>query len=364
MTPDTMRRALQQVRSGRLADATTLIQTTLTRHGLIGADPGATNEGRVDPVMLSPPPMRHEPVLPRAPRRAPLFPTGDFAVGGHSNGRERFSSAAGSREFVLHLPKNCASPPRGLVLMLHGCTQTPEDFATGTGLNAVAEAAGLITVWPAQSRGNNAQSCWNWFSGADQHEGRGEPAILAELVRDVAARHHVPDDALFVAGLSAGAAMAVILGQTYPQIFAAVGAHSGLPYGCARGMGEAFAAMSDHSGVRRARTPGKPVRTIVFHGAADATVAPANGLRIFDDALSASGKKAGIVEDGSASGRQYRRTTTRGPQGRVFAEHWQIDGLGHAWSGGNPQGSYADAKGPDASAEIIRFFLSRNEDGA
>jgi poly(hydroxyalkanoate) depolymerase family esterase len=338
MPPDAMRRALEEVRAGRLADATSLIQSTLARNGLNGASiPGRPGDGLV--------PLR--PRL-RAPRKS-------AANGG---ARERFTCAAGSREYVLHLPQGREAPPCGLVLMLHGCTQTPEDFAIGTGMNAQADATGLMIVYAAQSRGDNAQSCWNWFSGADQQQGRGEPAILAGLVRDVAARHDVPNGPIFVAGLSAGAAMAVILGRTCPDVFAGVGAHSGLPYGCARGVTEAFAAMAGQGTGTRGTPADRPLPTIVFHGASDATVASANGQRIFDDTLAAVRSQTEIVDDGTTAGRSFRRTTILGPKGEVSAEKWLIDGLGHAWSGGNPAGSYADAHGPDASAEMIRFFLS------
>jgi len=333
MIPDAMRRAFDKMRTvrpldpGRMADATALVESTLARHGL-----GTTG-----------------PMTGHAPDPAPS--------GGDSR-RQRFTCSAGSRDYLLHLPDNKGKPLRGLVLMLHGCTQSPEDFAKGTAMNAQAEAAGLAVVYAAQSRGDNAQSCWNWFSGADQQRGRGEPAILAGLVRDVAARHGVPQGAIFVAGLSAGAAMAVILGRTYPELFAAVGAHSGLPYGCARGVTEAFAAMAGPGTVGRCPAADRPVPTIVFHGALDTTVTPANGLLIVADALAATGQTTEIVENGRTAGRGFRRTTSLGSQGNALAEHWQIEGLGHAWSGGDAKGSYADAQGPNASAEMIRFFLS------
>jgi len=350
MTPEAIRHALNEVRAGRLADATALIQSTLSRHLPGVGDPLAG--------------CRAKPDVPSGSRRSALSDTNFGAFQGRTGARParparlRFTCAAGSREYVLHVPENAPTPPRGLVLMLHGCTQTPEDFAIGTGMNAQADAAGLFVVYAAQSRGDNAQSCWNWFSGADQHRDRGEPAILAGLAREVAARHGVPPGAIFVAGLSAGAAMAVILGRTYPEVFAGVGAHSGLPYGSARGVTEAFAAMAGQEGGTRAVPPEMPVPTIVFHGASDATVAPVNGMRITADALATCGQITEIVENGRTAGRAFHRTTNLGPKGKVRAEHWRIDGLGHAWSGGDAKGSYADAKGPNASAEMVRFFMS------
>nr|WP_108485538.1 PHB depolymerase family esterase [Oceaniglobus ichthyenteri] len=334
MTPDALRRALQDVRTGRLADATTLIQNTLAQHGL--ADAGFSGgAGKMPPY----------PGL-KTPGQGPM------------PGRARFTNEAGSRDYLVHLPKGRETAPRGLVLMLHGCTQTPEDFAIGTAMNAQADAAGLVVIYAAQARGDNAQSCWNWFSGADQQHGRGEPAILAGLVREVAEKHAVPDQAIFVAGLSAGAAMAVILGRTYPDVFAGVGAHSGLPYGCARGVSEAFAAMAGQGAGKRGKPAKRSVATIVFHGASDATVTQTNGQQIFNDARAPAGAQTEIIDDGKTAGRSFRRITSLGTGGKVLAEHWQIDGLGHAWSGGNPAGSYADAQGPDASAEMIRFFAA------
>lgn len=264
--------------------------------------------------------------------------------------RSSFTCEAGARDYILHVP---VGPVRGLVLMLHGCTQTPEDFARGTAMNAQGDTAGMVVVYPAQNRGANAQSCWNWFSSADQRRDRGEPAILAALVQDVAERHDVPEGRCFVAGLSAGAAMAVILGQTHGDVFAGIGAHSGLPYGSAHTVGEAFAAMGG-SPAHDSR-PGNTVPTIIFHGDNDRTVHPDNSNRIRRD-VSPAGVASEIVEDRNAGGRGVRLVTTLGGNGRVLCEDWRVAGLGHAWSGGKIGGSYVDPMGPDASAEMMRFF--------
>ncbi len=339
-TLHTLWQTMKAAQTSPRLDPQALVETTLARHGLAapaGLVPDTGSFGR------------HAP-------HAPM---------GKAQKRQRFTCASGARDYVVHAP-DAATPPRGLVLMLHGCTQTPEDFATGTGLDALAQAAGLVVVWPAQSRGDNAQSCWNWFSGADQHHGRGEPAILAGLTRQVADQYAVPDDAIFAAGLSAGAAMAVILGRTYPEVFAAVGAHAGLPYGCARGVNEAFAAMAgqgDRFPDGSTGNPDQSVRTIVFHGSADKTVAPTNGMQIYGAALPKAGSVTEVLDEGTANGRGYRRTTALGPEGQGLAEHWLIDGLAHAWSGGNPKGSHTDATGPDASAEMLRFFMAQRDKG-
>jgi poly(hydroxyalkanoate) depolymerase family esterase len=323
---DALRRAFAQHPQGKMGAAADLVRRTLAQHGL-SADglPGQMPGGGPMP--------------------------------GPRPDRLTYSCAAGTREYVVHEP--ATGPVRGLVLMLHGCTQTPEDFAAGTRMNAVADAHGLIVVYPAQARGANAQTCWNWFSKGDQRRGRGEPAILAGLTQHVAGAHGVPPERVFVAGLSAGAAMAVILGQSYGDVFSGVAAHSGLPYGCASDVPQAFAAMRGEGGAGAARPALRATPTIVFHGSADATVVPANGDRILRDALAAvPGAQTQTVTDAQASGRAYRQVATFDAAGVPLAEHWTVEGLGHAWSGGDRAGSYADPAGPDASVELVRFFLS------
>ncbi|WP_295047767.1 PHB depolymerase family esterase [uncultured Paracoccus sp.] len=273
---------------------------------------------------------------------------------------DRFACAAGSRDYMVYVPSTAARGVQGLVLMLHGCTQTHADFARGTGMNDLAETHRLIIVYPQQSRGDNAQSCWNWFSPGDQRRGRGEPEILAQMAATLARAHGVPQDRIFAAGLSAGAAMAVILGQTHPEVFAAIGAHSGLPFGAAKDVPGAFAAMS---GAAVDPTPSRTTRAtpaIVFHGSADHTVHPQNGQRIVADTL-AAGPDQTLVDQARArtGGRSHIRDITTTLDGQVLTEHWLVDGLGHAWSGGRPGGSYTDPAGPDASAEMLRFFLDQ-----
>lgn len=265
-----------------------------------------------------------------------------------------FTSAAGSREYRTYVPNMASGTPKGMILMLHGCTQNPVDFANGTTMNTLAEEHDLIVVYPAQSRGANMQSCWNWFSPADQERDAGEPALLAGLVQHVRGERNVPDGKVFVAGLSAGAAMAVILGRTHPDTFAAVGAHSGLPYKSARDVPSAFAAMSGNAPVD-ATAHGQVVPTIVFHGTSDNTVNVANGQRIAD---AARGKGTELLDDGASNGRKYTRMTTLSANGHTALEYWRVEGLGHAWSGGDAAGSYTDPNGPNASAEMVRFFLS------
>ncbi len=241
------------------------------------------------------------------------------------------------RDVRLFVPSAREDGPNGLVLMLHGCTQSPEDFALGTRMDHAAEAAGYLVAYPAQTGAHNMQSCWNWFRPEDQGAGGGEPAILAAIARDLAAEFAVAGR-IHAAGLSAGGAMAAVLAETHPDLFAAVGIHSGLPAGSARDIPSAFAAMRGERSGRAVAIP-----AIVFHGTADTTVAPANARALLPE--------DGVETRHRDGARSWSRLTT--PEG---SELWTIDGAGHAWSGGDRAGSYADPDGPDASAEMLRFF--------
>ncbi|ACM04283.1 extracellular catalytic domain type 1 short-chain-length polyhydroxyalkanoate depolymerase [Cereibacter sphaeroides] len=271
--------------------------------------------------------------------------------------RLHHAGPAGARDYRLYIPAAQPEGRPGLVLMLHGCTQTPEDFAAGTGMNAAAERHGLIVLYPHQDRSHNAQGCWNWFRPGDQEAHRGEPALLAELVRAVAARHDVDAGRIFVAGLSAGGAMAATLGATHPELFSAVGVHSGLPHRAAHDVISAFAAMRGDGQAARPAAGGAP-RTIVFHGTADATVHPDNAQRLIDAAVGGRQSAARTEQGRSPGGRTWRRETHAAADGTALAELWRIEGSGHAWSGGRAAGSYTDPDGPDASAEMVRFFLA------
>ena len=276
-----------------------------------------------------------------------------------------FANAAGSRDYKLYMPARAAEGPRPLLVMLHGCTQDPDDFAAGTGMNALAEEHGFLVAYPAQTKAANQMGCWNWFDPKDQLRDAGEPAIIAGITREIMAGFDVDPAKVFVAGLSAGGAMAAVMGQTYPDLFSAIGIHSGLAYGAASDVPGAFMAMRGEDGLggvlrragRSAAEPALPVRTIVFHGDADQTVHPSNADRIV--AALAHGIKPSAHEKqaGAANGRSYSRTQIRDAAGRPLGENWVIAGAGHAWSGGNPAGSYADPQGPNASREMVRFFL-------
>ena len=271
------------------------------------------------------------------------------------------SGASGTRDYRLYIPASLPDGAQGLIVMLHGCTQNPDDFASGTAMNALAEQHGLIVAYPSQTRAHNAQGCWNWFRAGDQVRDAGEPAIIAGMTRDLISEFDVDRSRVFVAGLSAGGAMAAIVGEAYPDLFAGIGVHSGLPAGCASDVVSAFAAM--RGGAERAphrfSNGGCTPRTIVFHGSADATVHPSNGNSIVTIARSGrGGAEVHQARGSSQGGRSYTKTVTQDLNGVPVVEHWVVEGAGHAWSGGSDAGSYTDPAGPDASAEMVRFFLA------
>lgn len=276
--------------------------------------------------------------------------------------RHRFTCTTGDLDYKLYIPAGLDTTRAPLLLMLHGCTQTPDDFARGTRMNQHADEHGYVVAWPAQSIERNQNRCWNWFRGSDQQRGSGEPAILAALTRHLLATHALDPERVYVAGLSAGGAMAAVLASTHPDLYAAIGVHSGLPIGLASDLPSAFAAMRK-GGARARRRPdtAASVPAIVFHGDVDSTVHPGNGEGVIAQSLGADHATrtvdgVGIERGSAAGGRQYTRTVHRSSDGRIAAEHWLVHGAAHAWSGGDAIGSYTDPAGPDASAEILRFF--------
>ncbi|ANB71750.1 poly(3-hydroxyalkanoate) depolymerase [Paraburkholderia phytofirmans OLGA172] len=270
-----------------------------------------------------------------------------------------FSNSAGQRQYKLYVPAVYRSEPLPLIVMLHGCTQNADDFAAGTRMNEMAERHGFIVVYPNQSQAANHSKCWNWFKPADQQRDQGEPSLIAGITREVIARYRVDPARVYVAGLSAGGAMADVMLKTSPDLYAAACVHSGLAYGCAKDLPTALAAMKGGR-THRNRSRVEPQRPlIVFHGDADTTVHPSNATALV------AGFDAGVTTvsppshaTGAASGQRactvQRLVTANG----VEAEYWLIRGAGHAWAGGNQRGSYTDPAGPDAAAEMLRFFLA------
>ena len=372
---------------GKLAEATMAIQRALSgepqaRAYTKASWPGAGGVGVIDsPLVLDG--LVTEPVA--AQRRAD---DGGASVddGVSAPGRfldSSFTGAAGTRAFKLFLPGGFEGEMLPLVVMLHGCTQDPDDFAAGTRMNELAQEEGFFVLYPAQAARSNAHKCWNWFSPADQRRGAGEPALLAGMVRHVVQTHPVDTDRVYVAGLSAGGAMAAILASEYPDLFAAAGVHSGVAAGAAQDVASAFSVMKSgpataaswpSPGATRWPTPARDAKAdgaarqthapvIVFHGDADATVAAVNGDAVIAAALSAADAVAEKVDDGLTAGtRRVRRTVWRaadaGADAATLAEQWVVHGAPHAWSGGASTGSYTDPEGPDASREMLRFFLA------
>ena len=294
-----------------------------------------------------------------------------------------FNGASGSRPYMVYTPVNYTTAERvPLIVMLHGCTQTPTDFAAGTRMNDLADQDRFIVAYPQQTSSANLQSCWNWFLPADQSRGSGEPAIIAGITQTVTAttaNWNIDPGRVFVTGMSAGAAMAVIMGATYPDLYAAVGEHSGLEYAAATDVSSgvmatrnggpdpitqgqaAFSAMGSNARV---------VPVISFQGESDTTVAPVNGDQVTQqwmetDHLASGGRYAASfgspssTTHGQAPGAQGHTFTVRrwtDSAGTVVQEYWTVDGMGHAWSGGSTAGSFTDPNGPSASQAMVSFF--------
>jgi poly(hydroxyalkanoate) depolymerase family esterase len=280
---------------------------------------------------------------------APQFPNGRFIPGSFANG-------SGSRNYKLYIPPAAGTRALPLVVMLHGCTQDADDFATGTAMNELARSQQFFVLYPTQSMRANPQRCWNWFKHNHQQRGRGEPELLAGMTREVMQRNPIDPARIYVAGISAGGSMAAILGDAYPDLFAAVGVHSGLAAGAANDMSSAFGAMKNATGMASASVSGVP--TIAFHGDADSVVHPGNARQV----ITASTQPDANVEvqhGVSSGGQRYTRELHHAPGGGpVIAEQWTVHGLSHAWSGGNAAGSYTDPAGPDATAEMVRFLFA------
>ncbi len=294
---------------------------------------------------------------PNMPGKSPVIAVPD----GARYEEKTFRNAAGSRAYKLYVPSGYdGSRPVPLVVMLHGCTQSPDDFAAGTRMNELAEKRTFLVAYPAQAQSANMSKCWNWFNEADQRRDAGEPSLIAGITREIIGLFAVDHARVFAAGLSAGGAAAAIMGTAYPDIYAAVGVHSGLACGAAKDMPSALNAMRQGApATGKSRNGGRaPAPAIVFHGDRDATVHAVNGEQVIEQA----GAGLDLVEiqtRGSAGGLDYTLAVHTRKDGRTVMEHWQLHGAGHAWSGGSPAGSYTDSRGPDASAEMVRFFLDR-----
>jgi poly(hydroxyalkanoate) depolymerase family esterase len=341
----TMTEATRLTREGRISEAMTLLQGTLSGPGLQTPGPG---NGLPVLAMQGPEKVRSLP-----DRRGPdVLPAGAQFINFQHTG------PAGSRTYKLYVPSGYGggdSVP--LVVMLHGGTQDARDFAAGTHMNDLAERDGFLVAYPEQPSSANGMKYWNWFEPGHQVSGAGEPSLIAGITRQIMRGYAVDASRVYVAGFSAGGAMAAVMAATYPDLYAAAGVHSGLAYGAAHDVASAFAAMSNGPAAPT-KDPGRGIPLIVFHGDQDPVVGHVNADRLVADGLRTVGQGAvRSVENGQApNGHAYTRTVYKNANGETLIEQWSIHQAGHAWSGGSTRGSYADSQGPDASGELIRFF--------
>ncbi len=295
-----------------------------------------------------------------------------------------YNGSAGSRPYFVYTPANYQTGTAvPLIVMLHGCTQTPSDFAAGTQMDALADQKQFIVVYPQQTSSNNALSCWNWFDPAHQARGSGEPAIIAgitQTVEQTTSQWTIDTSHVYVTGISAGAAMSVIMGATYPDIFAAIGVHSGLEYKAATSQtaGSTATSQGGPDPVQQGQVAfnamgsfARVVPTIVFQGTSDSTVAPINGDQVIqqwmqtdhlasNNTYNASFNSPSSTTNGQVpnGGRAYTTLTWNDTNGNEVEEYWKITGMGHAWSGGSNSGSFTDPQGPSATQAMYNFFMN------
>jgi poly(hydroxyalkanoate) depolymerase family esterase len=286
-------------------------------------------------------------------------PPGSFIEGVYANSH-------GSRRYKLFIPSRYAGKPLPLLVMLHGCLQDPDDFALGTRMNSIAEEQRIFVLYPEQSEAANQTRCWNWFNAANQQRDRGEPSIIAGMTREVIGSHNIDVRRVYIAGMSAGGAMAAIMAATYSDLYAAVGIHSGMPYGAAQNFFAAIGAMKDGNALGM-RLPSKIIPLMVFHGDQDIMVNSRNSEQLISQWLGGPAPSQSRDTSSKASegnGRAFTRTVYRDGAGQTVAESWLVHDAGHAWSGGGSAGSFADRLGPDASREMLRFFSEVSEGAA
>jgi poly(hydroxyalkanoate) depolymerase family esterase len=395
--PSQMIEAARLTRAGRLAEATALIRRVLggeTAPGIgvaddiaprrrepptidASAETRAGTDRPLDAATSAQPHATHalRAWLDRLTRRSGLalpglkqpvpLPTPDIVPAGGKFIEATYSNPAGSRAYKLYIPSRYHGQALPLVVMLHGCTQSPDDFAAGTRMNVMAEEQPCFVVYPEQRSDANPAKCWNWFRPADQRRGQGEPSLIAGITRQVMHDYAVDPQRVYVGGLSAGGAAAAVMGATYPDLYAAIGVHSGLACGAANDLPSALVAMRQGElaaspgpgDTLAALGDGSAVPAVVFHGDRDTTVHRRNGDHVMAQSMRSASVQKQVQRGRVAGGHAYTRTIHTDASGRAIFEQWDIHGAGHAWSGGSPAGSFTDPRGPDATREMLRFFL-------
>lgn len=388
-----MSEATRLTQEGRLSEATDLIQNLLGG-STTASSPGSSGDGVEAPSRTrkalfgdtgSSRTERSGRSLRQAPGVSRSFRSASRSLKGGARERttaqtegrliERsYTNRFGTRDYELYVPSGYTGQTVTMIVMLHGCTQSPSDLAVGTRMNELAEAHTFLVAYPSQTSSANSSRCWNWFESANQRRGQGEPSIIAGITCEVLGEYNVDPDRVYIAGMSAGGAMAAIVGTSYPDLYAAIGVHSGLAPGSAHDLRSGFAAMRKGGSVSAApyvpsgtysNDSSRVLPAIVFHGDRDKTVHPRNADRVVAHLTASAGdsnisskpvlrvtKQQGQASDGHA----YTLSTYQDAEGHALVEHWTVHGLGHAWSGGSRPGSYVDPSGPDASAEMVRFF--------
>jgi poly(hydroxyalkanoate) depolymerase family esterase len=402
-----MAEATRLTREGRIAEATALIQQTLRGvyptngttvtpddtiidaefHVVDDAPPVTiTEEPPENPTSWKGLPLPPRGARPTRPASIPFLNSKHQPARGYSPpARERtvhadqvdrtsgrfidgvYTGAAGKRTYKLYIPGGFTGQPLPLLIMLHGCTQSSVDFARGTRMNILAEKELCFVAYPEQGQPANNSKCWNWYQSTNQQRGSGEPSLIAGITRQIMGNYPVDASRVYVAGLSSGGAMAAIMAATYPDLYAAVGVHSGVAYGAAQDLPSALKVMQQGA-TRQARPLREALPIIIFHGDRDTTVSPLNAERMLEQWLQAapdrrSSVRESVVSGQVAGGRAYTRGIYIDAAGRILAEKWLIRQSGHAWSGGSSGGSYTDPQGPDASAEMMRFFAEHPKKG-
>ncbi|SFJ60672.1 PHB depolymerase family esterase [Bradyrhizobium sp. Gha] len=382
LNQDILLEATRLTRSGQLVEATALLQRMLrgekapdvtapsTHRSASTEGEPLTIDAKAQAIKTMSPRRRERPSMALARslaglggqgplRRAPpsmaqIVPEGARFVEG------TYANTAGSRAYRLFIPSGYHGQAIPLVIMLHGCTQSPEDFAAGTRMNFMAEEQTCFVAYPAQGAEANHAKCWNWFRPGDQQRDAGEPSLIAGITRQIMREHCVDPERVYVAGLSAGAAAAAIMGSAYADLYAAIGIHSGLACGAATDLPSALIAMKQGGGSHARPADGPSIPTIVFHGDRDNMVNSKNGARIVLQTIGGTSTTTKVHRGRVPGGHAYTRTVHTDVSGRSVLEHWEIHGAGHAWSGGSPAGSYTDPDGPDATREMLRFFLEHS----